>query len=144
MGRDKFPWFLQGLIRLHSEMARVREYWSVLECSHGSTRFSPLAARRASGLAEYRTAFSARPHLPYTQTGQGRICAPSRSLGCANQICILPWPDSRALFTMQTESNSRGEDYTSLHCTARMEPLAPWLNCWANQNGLTIDEIRQG
>ena len=85
------------------EMARVRECWNVLECNCGSTRF-PLAARKASGL-EDRTAFSGRTSRK-RRLDETKLCAPSRSLSGANQICILPWPDSRTLFTVQTESSS--------------------------------------
>jgi len=64
---------------------------------------SPLAARKACGLA-LRTGQPSQTELPTDWTGQ--IMCPSRSFGGANQISILPWPDSRALFAKQTEADN--------------------------------------
>ena len=72
----------------------------MLECNRGSI----LAASKAHGLAD-RTAFIGRNSRKRKLDGTN-LCAPLRILGGANQIYVLLWPDSRALFTMQTESRS--------------------------------------
>ena len=96
MGRDRFPRF-NGI-----DCSALGDGKSqrMLECNRGSI----LAARKAHGLAD-RTTFSGRNSRKRRLDGTN-LCAPSRSLGGANQIYVLPWPDSRALFTMQTESSS--------------------------------------
>ena len=59
MGRDRFRDLNRRLTRARWEMARVRDCWGALECNHGSTCVSPLAAQKASGVAD-RRAFSGR------------------------------------------------------------------------------------
>jgi len=66
---------------------------------------SPLAARKACGLG-WRTGLPPQPELPVNTDRTGQIMCLSRSVGGANQISILPWPDSRALFAKQTEAGN--------------------------------------
>ena len=105
-------------------MARVRECWRVLESNRGLTRFSPLAARKAYGLAD-RTAFSGRtsrkrrldePNMyPFEKLLEWRI-KPAFSLGPTPPAPNSPTP----------VPDSRGELRRRLRyctCTANIEPL---------------------
>ena len=55
-----------------------------------------VSARRPSGPADRTASFSPRD----------KIYAPWRSFSGANQIFVLPWSDSRALFARQMEAGS--------------------------------------
>ena len=105
MGRDRFPRF------------------NGIDCSavgDGKNATVGRFLRKAHGLAD-RTAFSGRNSRKRRLDGK-HLCAPSRSLGGANQSYVLPWPDTRALFTMQAAEAK--VTLLCMHCQC-MEPLAP-------------------
>ena len=92
IGRDAFRDFDGFDSRARWEMARA-SCWNVLECNGGSARFSQLAARKGSGLAVGQPSLAAIPVIATESTS-----ASLEKLGGANQIPIVLWPDSRALF----------------------------------------------
>ncbi len=99
-------------------MARVKECTGMQQL--GSTRFGPLTARKAYGPADGTAFFG---HTSRKRRLNGIKFVPVEKFGGANQISILPWPDSRPVSArQQTEAGSHRGDYVLR--VAGVEPLA--------------------